>query len=258
MVGDDESITFAPPELMPELEGPSRDMYDLIYRRTLASVMPPAVSSSTTYTITARSPLHLQLGEDQSAVHSAVLKTSATELLFEGFLAAMGSHGTVSGREAKALFAPMAVGQRVSLTAVSSQGDGNLSSIDTNSEEGESAEGEAGAADDRDNEEESTRDSSKGANGNVVALKECPGLVGAEHETRPPSRFTVPSFIHELESVGVGRPSTYSYILEKLKSMGYVLVDGKTIIPTVKGLRRQAVLTNFSDSVSVDECRSLQ
>ena len=38
------------------------------------------------------------------------------------------------------------------------------------------------------------------------------GLRGRKHITRAPSRFTEASFIKELETVGVGRPSTYSRV----------------------------------------------
>ncbi len=35
---------------------------------------------------------------------------------------------------------------------------------------------------------------------------------------------------------GIGRPSTYSQILETLKERGYIYVDGKAICPSLTAL----------------------
>ena len=50
-----------------------------------------------------------------------------------------------------------------------------------------------------------------------------------QHVTRAPSRFSQASFIRELETIGVGRPSTYAKIFQILKERGYVHVDGQTL-----------------------------
>ena len=60
-------------------------------------------------------------------------------------------------------------------------------------------------------------------------------LLGIPHHTSPPNRFTESSFIKELEDVGVGRPSTYSSILQTLKAREYIIIDKRTILPTLKG-----------------------
>jgi DNA topoisomerase IA len=227
-------VVFCHPDTLPGLDTEERRLYDLIYRRTVASTMQPSLSSSTTYTLSASSvePLLLpeEEGAEETAVASAELKASVTELLSEGFLAALGSTGHKE-KGAATLTRPMEVGQRLGLFA--SAGDGGSSgssngSLDTN------------VIDTEEMDSDSSDDSSR-----TIRLKECPGLVGTEHETRPPSRFTESSFIHELESVGVGRPSTYSYILEKLQSIGYVIVEGKTIVPSVKGMLVSQMLAKY-------------
>ena len=45
------------------------------------------------------------------------------------------------------------------------------------------------------------------------------------HQTfsRPPARFTEGSLIKELESLGIGRPSTYASIIDNIQTRGYVL-----------------------------------
>lgn len=52
-----------------------------------------------------------------------------------------------------------------------------------------------------------------------------------EHETKPRARFTDASLVKELEALGVGRPSTYSAIIEKLVNRGYVFRGNMFDIP---------------------------
>jgi DNA topoisomerase-1 len=61
----------------------------------------------------------------------------------------------------------------------------------------------------------------------------CEGISALSHTTRPPARYTEASFVKELEAEGIGRPSTYSQILETLKDRGYVNVEGKAICPSL-------------------------
>ena len=252
MMGSDDEAVFASPEDLPELQGAERMMYDLIYRRTLASVMPPAVTSSSTYTIIARNPQALLLDEGLPAADNAVLKASVTETVFDGFLVAMGgqpsSGGGAEDEEPRGR-TPLVVGQKLTFADISPKGiDKNVSSVN---DEGSAEEGDASLVDgqndydDIDNEDATAASISEGEKSRTIMLTNCRGLLGTEHLTRPPRRFTVPSFIHELERVGVGRPSTYSTILEKLKNMAYIIVDGKSIIPTVKGLLVSSALEKY-------------
>ena len=61
---------------------------------------------------------------------------------------------------------------------------------------------------------------------------ECRELETVSHETRPPSRFTEASLVKELESAGVGRPSTYAAIISTIQERGYVEKSGKQLVPT--------------------------
>lgn len=49
-------------------------------------------------------------------------------------------------------------------------------------------------------------------------------MVPSQRFTKPPSKFTEATIIKELESKGVGRPSTYASIISTLKNRGYVNV----------------------------------
>ncbi|MHB0879077.1 MAG: type I DNA topoisomerase, partial [Anaerolineae bacterium] len=57
-------------------------------------------------------------------------------------------------------------------------------------------------------------------------------LLPEQHFTEPPPRYTEASLIRELESKGIGRPSTYAAIISTIISRGYVERDRRTLMPT--------------------------
>jgi DNA topoisomerase-1 len=68
--------------------------------------------------------------------------------------------------------------------------------------------------------------------GEVLALLE---LVGAQHFTQPPPRFSESSLIKELEEQGIGRPSTYAAIVKTIRDRGYVKLSEGRFVPTELG-----------------------
>jgi DNA topoisomerase-1 len=58
----------------------------------------------------------------------------------------------------------------------------------------------------------------------------------AQSFTRPPPRFTEASLIKELESLGIGRPSTYASIMNKIQSRDYTTKEKGTLKPTELGI----------------------
>ncbi len=52
------------------------------------------------------------------------------------------------------------------------------------------------------------------------------------HATQPPARYTEASLVKALEDMGVGRPSTYSAILDTIQARGYVWKKGTALIPS--------------------------
>ena len=60
-------------------------------------------------------------------------------------------------------------------------------------------------------------------------------LDSVKHETKPPNRFTEASLVKELESLGIGRPSTYAAIINTLFERKYVRKQGTALNPTFIG-----------------------
>jgi DNA topoisomerase-1 len=60
-------------------------------------------------------------------------------------------------------------------------------------------------------------------------------LTPDQHFTKPPPRFSEASLIKELESKGIGRPSTYAQIVYTIKARKYVSSEKRKILPTDLG-----------------------
>jgi DNA topoisomerase-1 len=77
-------------------------------------------------------------------------------------------------------------------------------------------------------------------------------IESVEHETKPPARYTDASLVKELESNGVGRPSTYATVAKTLLARGYVKVSGKAYEATPKGVEVSDFLKeHFSNLINV-------
>ncbi len=83
-----------------------------------------------------------------------------------------------------------------------------------------------------------------------MALKE---LNPNQHFTKPPPRFTESSLIKELESNGIGRPSTYAMIMGTIIDRKYVEQVDRKMIPTELGKKVNTILVkNFSNIFNVN------
>ena len=61
------------------------------------------------------------------------------------------------------------------------------------------------------------------------------GIDPAQHFTQPPPRFSEASLVKELESLGIGRPSTYAQIISTIQDRGYVDHEERRFSPTPLG-----------------------
>jgi len=72
-------------------------------------------------------------------------------------------------------------------------------------------------------------------------------------QTQPPNRYTEAGLIKELEKRGIGRPSTYASIMKTIIDRGYVLKEGRTLMPTDTGDVVSTFLeTHFAEYIGDD------
>ena len=82
---------------------------------------------------------------------------------------------------------------------------------------------------------------------------QCSNFVACRHETKPPPRYNDASLVKELEERGVGRPSTYAGIIEKLILRGYLfrggmlpkdkMVPPRSLVPSLTAFAVDSLLT---------------
>jgi DNA topoisomerase I len=78
-------------------------------------------------------------------------------------------------------------------------------------------------------------------------------VISIEKQTTPKTRFNEATLIKELESLGIGRPSTYAQIMQTLKARDYVEVEEKRFKPTSKGrLTSDQLELFFNKIINVD------
>ena len=70
-----------------------------------------------------------------------------------------------------------------------------------------------------------------------------------QHFTKPAARYTESSLIKELESLGIGRPSTYATIISVIKDRGYVTLEDKKFAPTEIGYETTDKLQEYFSGI---------
>jgi DNA topoisomerase-1 len=77
-------------------------------------------------------------------------------------------------------------------------------------------------------------------------------LIPEQHFTQPPPRYTEASLVKALEEYGIGRPSTYAQIMSTIQSRDYVRKEGKQLAPTELGFTANDLLVgNFPRYIDV-------
>ena len=82
-------------------------------------------------------------------------------------------------------------------------------------------------------------------------IRQYPTIRYRKEYTQPPPLYTEATLIREMEKLGIGRPSTYSTIINTLKRRGYVIEEKGKLIPSPEGIFQDEVLErNFPDICS--------
>ncbi len=193
------------------MDADQRKLYDLIWKRTLASQMAAAKLERTTADI-------------GSADNQVVLRATGQVMLFDGFLAVYeeGKDDAEVADDDKRL-PQLSQGE-----AAGFAGDAMSAAF-------------AKAADKGDDLIETT-----GAQRSDAAILADNGAVlGLQHFTQPPPRYTEATLVKRMEELGIGRPSTYASIVTTIQDRGYVEKDKNRLIPQDKGRLVTVFLTNY-------------
>jgi DNA topoisomerase-1 len=70
-------------------------------------------------------------------------------------------------------------------------------------------------------------------------------LLPNQHFTKPPGRFTESSLVKELEALGIGRPSTYAFIIDTILARKYVEQRERRLFPTELGFAVNKILVQY-------------
>jgi DNA topoisomerase-1 len=180
-------------------EDDQRKLYDLIWKRTIASQMEAARLERTTITVASRD------GEVE-------LRATGQVILFDGFLKVYeeGRDDVAEDEDDKRL------PQVASGDALNLAGDG------LKPDHAKLVEG-----------------------GGKGLLSDNGGVLGQQHFTQPPPRYTEATLVKRMEELGIGRPSTYASILDTIQARGYVTKDKGRLIPEDKGRLVTAFLVNY-------------
>ncbi|MCR9085212.1 MAG: type I DNA topoisomerase [Rhodobacteraceae bacterium] len=189
-----------------------RRLYDLIWKRTLASQMAAARLERTTVDVA-------------SADGQVVLRATGQVVLFDGFLKVYEE-----GRDE-----PVTDGDDTRLPQITQGESAKLHS-------GGQRAAFAKLVDGSDTVVEGTDAATRAAN----AITDANGAVlGQQHFTQPPPRYTEATLVKRMEELGIGRPSTYASIVTTIQDRGYVTKDGNRLIPEDKGRLVTAFLMNY-------------
>ncbi len=182
-----------PAQVAGELRGDEFRLYELVWKRTVASQMADARGSTASVRLVAAVPageveLPARSGSAASdgavvpaqrhRVREAEFAASGTVITFRGFLAAYEE-----GRDEERNTEAQNDERRLPVLAV----------------------------------------------GDDLAVRD---LVADGHETSPPPRYTEASLVKALEERGIGRPSTYAATISVIQDRGYVTSKGNALVPT--------------------------
>ncbi|MBI5420488.1 MAG: type I DNA topoisomerase [Deltaproteobacteria bacterium] len=193
------SMEHAPGKLKSILSRDQHRLYELIWNRFVASQMTPAEYEQTTIDILCDPR---EAGFPGALEGGYLFRATGSVPRFPGFMEVYQEGANGNGSQADPSAAEDPSGRR--------GGDAPES-------EGEKVEGSLLPA---------------LAEGERLDLQE---LVGAQHFTQPPPRFTESSLIKELEEQGIGRPSTYASIVKTIKDRGYARLEEGKFAPTELG-----------------------
>ncbi|MEM6728221.1 MAG: type I DNA topoisomerase, partial [Pseudomonadota bacterium] len=190
-----------------------RKLYDLIWKRTLASQMAAARMERTTVTV-------------GSADGQVELRATGQVILFDGFLKVYEEGRDDVEDDDERRLPKIEEGDRApvakdALSAAFAKAEADDSSV----------------VDDDDGGDMRLTTS--------AVLSGDGGILANQSFTQPPPRYTEATLVKRMEELGIGRPSTYASIVTTIQDREYVRKDKGRLFPEDKGRLVTAFLTNF-------------
>ncbi|MEM1236687.1 MAG: type I DNA topoisomerase [Pseudomonadota bacterium] len=188
-----------------------RKLYDLIWKRTLASQMAGARLERTTVTV----------GSDDGQVE---LRATGQVVLFDGFLKIYEEgRDDVEDEDEKRLpqitegdAAPITGSYRAAFAKAEKDDDSVVDDAPAGMSITKSA-----------------------------VMSDNEGVLASQSFTQPPPRYTEATLVKRMEELGIGRPSTYASIVTTIQDREYVRKEKGRLHPEDKGRLVTAFLTNF-------------
>ena len=201
------------PDAAAALEGDQRRLYELIWKRTIASQMEAARLERTTVEITGP---------------RVALRATGQVVKFDGFLKVYEEGRDDEEGEDGARLPEIRQGEPAKKAALKGSAiAAELGRI-------------AARADDKNEAVIAEDDRVAGA---VSAPDQA--ILGVQSHTQPPPRYTEATLVKRMEELGIGRPSTYASIIDTIQSRDYVRKDKNRLIPEDKGRLVTAFLESY-------------
>ncbi|MFN3525737.1 MAG: DNA topoisomerase, partial [Paracoccus sp. (in: a-proteobacteria)] len=178
-----------------------RKLYDLIWKRTIASQMEAARMERTT----------VEIGSPDAQVG---LRATGQVMLFDGFLRVYDQGRDDDEGEDSARLPAITEGEAARLIA-------------------KAFDDEMTKACDKGGDPVSAPAGQRGAPGLLV--NDAASTAARQHFTQPPPRYTEATMVKRMEELGIGRPSTYASIVTTIQDREYVRKDKNRLIPEDKG-----------------------
>ncbi|MDE0588720.1 type I DNA topoisomerase [Halocynthiibacter sp. C4] len=195
-----------------KLEADQRKLYDLIWKRTLASQMAGAKLERTT----------VDIGSEDEQV---MLRSTGQVVVFDGFMKVYTEGRDDVDDEDEKRLPQIAEGDATKLVNAG---------LETDFAKGEKSDSKI------------TAPAVEGMRRNAGAILTDDGAVlGQQHFTQPPPRFTEATLVKRMEELGIGRPSTYASIVTTIQDREYVRKEKNRLIPEDKGRIVTVFLTNY-------------
>ena len=188
-----------------------RKLYDLIWKRTIASQMEAARMERTTVEIA-------------STDNQVGLRATGQVVLFDGFLRVYDQGRDDDEGEDGARLPAIQQGEAARLVA-------------------RAFEAEFAKARAKDSPVPAAPAGQRAAPG--LLLNEAAAVAARQHFTQPPPRYTEATLVKRMEELGIGRPSTYASIVTTIQDREYVRKDQSRLIPEDKGRLVTVFLTKY-------------